>query len=734
MSPTHLLAKSCDDSERPPTEATLRGHTMLVCEAADLLLYSRGAASLQAAGLEATWQNRLARIVRLAAFIHDLGKCSDHFQAMIRHDRAAPQLVRHEALSLWLVWPGQILSDWLQSAVGGNEDLMIAAVAAAGHHRKFWRNAIAAVDAGAGVSLQLYTDHDEFMQLVAAGARRLGLVDAQPLPRMHVHVGRRASLVNDFERWESEWQEYARRRPREARLAAVAKALVLAADVAGSALPKTNERLSWITAQLGRRATAAALRAVVDRRLSGKPSRPFQNEVAASSAPVTFVRAGCGSGKTVAAYLWAACQHAGRQLWITYPTTGTTTEGFRDYVADVDVTARLEHGRREIDLEIFDLRDDADDGRQRDRLDAIRGWGAEVITSTVDTVLGLVQNHRKGLYAWPGLAHAAVVFDEIHAYDESLFGSLLRFLEAMPGTPALLMTASLPADRMTALRELTEHVHGVSLVEVNGPPQLESLPRYFRLDADPIAAARECVRAGGRVLWVSNTVDRSIEAAKHFVGALVYHSRFRYVDRVERHDAVINAFDAAGPCVVSTTQVAEMSLDISADLLITDLAPIPSLIQRLGRLNRRATPEAPGVPKPYVVVQTTNALPYSIEALTEASAWLTTLGAGPHSQNDLVRTWTTGAHQIPVRVTSAWLDGGFSTVPAGLREATPGIAVLREKDAQEARARPGRASALAIPMNPPKGDSWRGWVHVAYLPVAPDAALSYDPQRGGSWK
>lgn len=713
---------------------------MLVCEAADLLLQARGTASLCTAGLDASWSGRLARIVRVAAFIHDLGKCSEHFQAMIRRERTAPQLVRHEALSLWLVWPGQLLAKWLEEAVGGSDDLMIAAVAAAGHHRKFWTNAIAATDAGAGTTVRLHTDHDDFSQLLAAGARRLGLVDAPPIASASVEVGRRVSLVHDFERWESDWQEYARPRPLDGRLAAVAKALVLAADVAGSALSKTDERLTWITAQLDQRAPAEALHAVVDRRLAGKTLRPFQNDVAASSAPITFVRAGCGSGKTVAAYLWAARQHAGRQLWVTYPTTGTTTEGFRDYIASADVEARLEHSRREIDLEIFDLRDDAERNRKRDRLDAIRSWGAEVVTCTVDTVLGLVQNHRKGLYAWPGLAHAAIVFDEIHAYDEVLFGTLLRFLEAMPGTPVLLMTASLPTDRMTALRQLARQVHGGSLVEIDGPATLEGLPRYVRVDADPTTAARKCLLhggdhgVGGKVLWVSNQVNRCTAAADQFPDALVYHSRFRYIDRVKRHGAIVDAFRGSAPCMVSATQVAEMSLDLSADLLITDLASIPALIQRLGRLNRRVTEDAPGSAKPFIIVPVSDAAPYSDAELNEATEWLARLGEHPLSQADLVRAWVSQVNDAEPRALSAWLDGGFSTVPAPLREASPGLTVLLAEDAAFAKAHPGQETAMAIPMTPPRGDAWRGWPQVAYLPVAPSSALSYDPDRGGTWR
>src|SRR5687768_7672164 len=104
---TILLAKSPKDPANPSAIETLQGHTGFVVASARQLLDARGAASLQAAGLSKSFLPRLRRIVLTAAFMHDLGKCSAHFQAMLRGQHDRPQLVRHEALSLWLRWFGQ---------------------------------------------------------------------------------------------------------------------------------------------------------------------------------------------------------------------------------------------------------------------------------------------------------------------------------------------------------------------------------------------------------------------------------------------------------------------------------------------------------------------------------------------------------------------------------------------------------------------------------------------------
>src|SRR6185503_19631742 len=121
---------------------------------------------------------------------------------------------------------------------------------------------------------------------------------------------------------------------------------------------------------------------------------------------------------------------------------------------------------------------------------------------------------------------------------------------------------------------------------------------------------------------VCNTVTRTMANAGRVahLDPLIYHSRFRYEDRVARHRDVIAAFRRSGPALAVCSQVAEMSLDLSATLLVTDLAPVPALIQRLGRLNRRAREGDPT--RPFVVIEPDDSLPYKQADLNAARTWL----------------------------------------------------------------------------------------------------------------
>src|SRR5438094_3269594 len=185
MTFARLLAKSTSDDARPRSEETLQGHTAQVLAAATALLDARARASLAAVGLPDTLAERLRRLVLLGAFVHDLGKCSEHFQAMVRGQRKEPQLLRHEAASLWLCWPGQPLSAWIGAAVADDREHRLALLAAAGHHRKFTSGAVSD-DLGGGSSLRLLTGPADFHRLLPAGASRLGLPSPPALEDMDI--------------------------------------------------------------------------------------------------------------------------------------------------------------------------------------------------------------------------------------------------------------------------------------------------------------------------------------------------------------------------------------------------------------------------------------------------------------------------------------------------------------------------------------------------------------------
>ena len=733
-----LLAKSSQTPNAPRDAETLSGHTANVIAAAQTLLDETADAQLSAMGLPgAKWKKRFCQAVLFAAFCHDLGKANDQFQSMVRGKREQGQAIRHEALS-FLIIQETPLKEWLFKTLTNSEDLTFLLWAVAGHHRKFPPDE---PSPGTGIQILLFLEHADFRRTLSVGANWLSLNDPPTLTNLTWQLIGSSSPYRLLRRarrkaatfWDSCNDD-------KRRFLAAMKACLIAADVAGSALPKEGEKISdWIRKALSQRPKSIQLRKIIDERLQGKPLRSFQEALGQSTSRVVLAQAGCGSGKTLGAYVWAAQRAPGKRLFFSYPTTGTATEGFRDYLIDPTMSTKLVHSRAAVDLELLGV---GDDREQVNSLTALEAWSTSITSCTVDTVLGLIQNQRRGLYAWPAFADAAFIFDEIHAYDERLFSSLLRFLQNCRGVPCLLMTASLPQSRLNAVKKALSSI-GESLETIAGPTDLEALPRYRRLiSKDAWTIAHQSFRNNGKILWVANTVKHALsladEALTRGFQPLVYHSRFRYEDRVRQHGRIISAFRQDGPVLAIATQVAEMSLDLSADLLVTDLAPVPALIQRLGRLNRCATPDSPKTPKPFIVIETDNPAPYKSREepnpFDTTRIWLERLGTGLVSQSDLAQTWGSlddGRQQGPLE--SAWIDGGFETTPRHLRESTPGITVLLQEDAAAVERGVTDPVRARIPMIMPRGLDWKKWPQVSFAKVPPPEYISYNPERGAKW-
>lgn len=758
MKITRLLAKSSRTPESPRQLETLCGHLASVTQVAVLLAEEWGEHYLTSLGLApSTFGPWLRLALPRAALAHDWGKANDHFQRMLRSDKTiAVQAGWHEQLSVWMALDFCALSDWLFQGCNATVRQAIL-IAILGHHLRVEDGTtIGLRDQSGALRLEILSGHEDFGSTLQTGAKLLDLTNPPGLPDVVIDLIAPASFDDVMHRWALEaaaWWRAAT--PEERRFAAAVKALLIAADGAGSAVPRMlADPVAWTKATLSRVCIADDLSQVVTKRLNGLSPRPFQRAVETSASRVTFVRAGCGSGKTVAAYLWAAKHGTGRKLFFCYPTTGTASQGFADYVPPDQFEAALIHSRATADLEdlLSNGKADAEDRLSwLTRYAALAAWDAPITVCTVDTVLGLIQNNRTGLFSFPSIANGAVIFDEIHQYDDRLFGALLRFLATMQGAPMLLMTASLPQARLIAIRDTLDR-QGERLEIIEGPADFEAIKRYQveRVEADTawrqVVAA---VRDRRRVLWVVNTVDRAVELARKAVKlglpVLPYHSRYRYHDRLKRHAEVIRAFThaAKGSALAVTTQVCEVSLDLSADLLVTDLAPIPALIQRLGRLNRRVTPNSPVRVASALVLEPELPNPYESAELAEARRWLDLLGDEPLSQADLAEAVDRVVADTPARspqVESAWLDGGVLARRAALREEGATIPVIRKEDAACLESLPLEKKQreiirLTIPM--PLGPVARAigaWPRIGGTLIAPAGQMEYDERFGGHWR
>ena len=291
-----------------------------------------------------------------------------------------------------------------------------------------------------------------------------------------------------------------------------------------------------------------------------------------------------------------------------------------------------------------------------DQQRAERVWAAEhpkrflaatIAVGTIDQALLSAVRARHAHLRSVCLDRSLLVVDEVHASDpymRFLLKGLLAHHVGLGGH-AVLLSATLGA---AARCELVAAAGGVPaelppLAEAIAAPypaltDLSAEPRRVGWAQGPVKPVRfdlvpalsqpeevlprlaEALATGARVLAVFNTVGRAIafqrlcegtsaiprSALFACVGVICpHHGRFAPTDR-EILDRAVSARlgkdSAAGPLLLIGTQTLEQSLDIDADLLITDLCPADVLLQRVGRLQRHQRQRPAGLEKALCLV------------------------------------------------------------------------------------------------------------------------------------
>lgn len=229
----------------------------------------------------------------------------------------------------------------------------------------------------------------------------------------------------------------------------------------------------------------------------------------------------------------------------------------------------------------------------------------DVIFTTIDQLLsayiGLPFGTSKASANIPAgaMIGAYVIIDEFHllSYTEALPTFLDMMKRLYPYTRFLLMTATAPKPVVTTLEK---HICGqavtLSSIENNALPK-----RIRRINwSESQLSGNEIARRhqGGRTLVIVNEVKRAQELYFELVNILkseereidirVLHSRLFTNHREEVEGWVLDTFarNSSKEAILISTQVVEAGIDISSDVLLTDLCPANALLQRIGRCAR----------------------------------------------------------------------------------------------------------------------------------------------------
>ena len=598
-------------------------------------------------GLDDETFPRFRKHLRVAAAAHDWGKANDGFQGVVTSKPGVQQFIRHEILSALMLADPQSLV-WLRDAnldvyvilatilshhLKAGKDLVERPIPGDGvvrlcsEHPDFAEISDGIVrEAGASRSVPMIHHPRLRKDEVNRRGRALKeLVEALGLSSVQINDGGRL-------------------------LQAVRSALIVADSVGSAVvrMPEGNDddgasRLAtWVEGCFATTLSGDDIWVNVTRKRIAELRRAgrwkddegsafgdergfteFQCEVA-GLGPRVLLTAACGSGKTLAAWNWIKVQldrepETRSRVLFLYPTRATANEGFRDYVSWApEDDAGLLTGTAAYELtDMFQVpgegAPDPRDGsnyRADPRLFALGHWKKRVFSATVDQFIPFLAYEYGPTCLLPLLAEAVVVVDEVHSFNRSMFATLKRFLKEFPTVPVLCMTATLPEGRRDDLTDASRLGEGVLTPYPRTPPkdlaEISGAERYiveWIERGDAIGLARDALAAQGRVLWVSNRVSNCQETFETFVddenpgleahSVFCYHARFTLEDRKKRHQSLIRAFQdavkegaSARALLGVTNQVCEMSLDLDAEVLITELAPIASLIQRMGRCNR----------------------------------------------------------------------------------------------------------------------------------------------------
>ncbi len=358
---------------------------------------------------------------------------------------------------------------------------------------------------------------------------------------------------------------------------------------------------------------------------------PLSMMNATSTKKHTMVVACTGAGKTD--FLFRRCN---TRVFYTLPFQASINAMYKRVSND------LEKNNPDLDIRVLHSASKVvrkKEGEEESVLQSLFGSSIKILTPHQ---LAAIAFGMKGFEALIlDLKNCDIILDEIHTYTGISQAIVLKLVEILKSLNCNIHigTATMPS----LLYQKIRNILGGDVLEVALPQQeLDKFNRHIIHKVASFEDTKEiiidAIFNARKLLIVVNKVEQAQSIYQEMqdvypnIPKLLLHSRFKRGDRNNKEKSLLglnqngiatgefNTSDSS--CIVVSTQLVEVSLDISFDVMITEAAPLDALIQRFGRINRKRSLQTIGILKDvYVIAPPINkkdALPYELDIVKKS--------------------------------------------------------------------------------------------------------------------
>ena len=326
----------------------------------------------------------------------------------------------------------------------------------------------------------------------------------------------------------------------------------------------------------------------IEKFLNGKELRPAQKFMKMNRDTNLIVIAPTGSGKTEASLLWMN----GEKSFYTLPLKVSSNAIYLRIKENYEYkdVALLHSDAMAVYLREYNGNEDIGEKYERSKM-----LSQPLTVCTVDQLFRFVYRALGTEIFAATLKYSKLVLDEIQAYEPRVIATIiygLKMIQEMGGKFAII-TATFPPVLKYFMEQygLVEGKQYIFKDFTGKEYQVEKYPRH-KVEIRHSEMNLDEIRLRGKnrkVLVICNTVSKAQKLYKKLEGENVWllHSKYIRRDRAFLERKIMGFSESGESGIWITTQIVEASLDIDFDILYTEMCTADSLLQRMGRCNRK---------------------------------------------------------------------------------------------------------------------------------------------------